>query len=153
MFPRPHPDNWSDGYGTAYRIRNNGSDLLLWRTKGWYSSEVYLSHDGLSLVAMGLWNGGSEPRKEDLAVAFYTEGKLIKQYSTADLVKDKSKVMKSLSHYSWLARDVELLKRDNERDPEAELRVFPNNTFRLKTCDGLVYFFDMATGEMLEKKP
>ena len=94
-------------------------------------------------------NGGSEPKKQDLAVAFYRQGKLIKQYSTADLVKDKSKVRKSLSHYMWLARDAELMKSYSERDPEAELRVFPNNTFRLKTCDGLVYFFVRQSGEWI----
>ena len=52
---------------------------------------------------------------------------------------------RSLSHYTWLARDTELMKPYSERDPEAELQVFPNNTFRLKTCDGLVYLFDMTT--------
>ena len=153
MFPRPHPGNHSDGFGIAYRIRDNGSDLELWRTQGWYFTEVFLSKDGDFLVAMGPWNGGSEPRKEDLALAFYREGKPIKQYSTADLVKDKSKVRKSLSHYTWLARDAELIKPYSERDPEAELRAFSNDIFRLKTCDGLVYFFDMTTGEIKDRKP
>jgi hypothetical protein len=148
MFPRSRPGNHSDGFGIAYRIRDNGSDVELWRTQGWYSTEVFLSNDGDFLVAIGPWNGGHEPRKEDLALAFYREGKLIKQHSTADLVKDKSKVSKSLSHYTWLARDAELMKSYNERDSEAELRVLPNNTFRLKTCDGLVYLFDMTTGEI-----
>jgi hypothetical protein len=30
MFPRPHLGNWSDGFGIAYRIRDNGSDVELW---------------------------------------------------------------------------------------------------------------------------
>ena len=146
----PRPGRSSDGFGIAYRIRDDGSDEELWRTQGWYSTEVFLSNDGEFLVAMGPWNGGTEPRKEDLAVAFYREGKVIKHYSTADLIKDKSKVMKSLSHYTWLARDAEMIS-GSKRDPEAELRVFSNNTFRLKTCDGLVYLFDMTTGEI--KRP
>jgi hypothetical protein len=109
MFPRPRQGNHSDGFGIAYRIRDDGGDVVLWRTQGWYSTEVFLSHDGYSLVAMGPWNGGSQPTKEDLALAFYRQGKLIKQYSTADLVKDNSKVTRSLSHYTRLARDAELL--------------------------------------------
>ena len=87
MFPRPRAGNHSDGYGVAYRVRNNGSDEVLWRTQGWYSTEVFLSDDGYFLVAIGPWNGGSQPRKEDLALSFYSDGKLIKQYSTADLVR------------------------------------------------------------------
>ena len=107
---------------------------------------MFLSNDGDYLAVMGPWNVGSEPKKEDLAVAFYREGKLIRKYSTADLVKDRSKAGRSLTHYTWLARDTELMKLYSERDPEAELRVFPNNTFRLKTRDGLLYLFDMTTG-------
>jgi hypothetical protein len=153
MFPRPRPGNHSDGFGVAYRVRDNGSDEVLWRTQGWYSTEVFLSDDGYFLVAIGPWNGGTQPRKEDLALSFYSDGKLIKQYSTADLVKDGSKVRRSLSHYTWLARDSELLKPYSERDPEAELRVFSKHMFRLKTCDGLVCFFDMTTGNIVERKP
>jgi hypothetical protein len=152
MFPGPHPGNHSDDFGIAYRIRDKGADVELWRTQGWYSTEVFLSNDGDFLVAMGPWNGGSEQKKEDLAVAFYRKGQLMKRYSTADLIKDKSKVGKSLTHYTWLARDAELKKPYNERDHEAELRIFPSNTFRLKTCDGLVYFFDMTTGEIKDRK-
>ena len=153
MFPRPRSGNHSDGFGVAYRVRDEGSDQVLWRTQGWYSTEVFLSHDGHFLVAMGPWNSGSRPKKEDLALSFYSDGKLVKQYSTADLVKDPSKVRRSRSHYTWLARDSELLKPNSEKDPEAELRVFPKHIFRLKTCDGLVYFFDMTTGSIVERKP
>jgi hypothetical protein len=53
MFPRPRPSNYSDGYGIAYRIRDNGSDLELWRTAGWYSTEVFLSNDGAYLAVIG----------------------------------------------------------------------------------------------------
>ena len=73
MFPRPGAGNWSDGFGIAYRIRDNGSDVELWRTAGWYSTEVFLSNDGDYLAVIGPWNGGSEPKKKDFAVAFYRE--------------------------------------------------------------------------------
>jgi hypothetical protein len=147
----PREGKWGDGSGIAYRLRRDGSDEELWRTEGWYSFEVFLSYDGDYLVAMGPWSIGHEPSKEDLAVAFYRKGKLLRQYSTADLVKDKSKVSASVSHYMWLARDVERFP-DSKEDPEAELRVSWDNTFRLKTCDGIVYEFDMTTGEIKKKK-
>jgi hypothetical protein len=141
-----------DGVGTAYRVRADGSDEILWRTEGWYSFEVFISRDGMYLVAMGPWNEGTEPKKEDMAVAFYREGKLLKQYSTADLVKDKSKVLASISHYRWLARDVDRMA-EGKRDPDAELRIIGVNTFRLKTCDAITYEFDLTTGEIKKKKP
>ena len=53
MFPRSRPGNHSHGFGIAYRIGDNGSDVELWRTPGWYSTEVFLSNDGDFLVMMG----------------------------------------------------------------------------------------------------
>jgi hypothetical protein len=147
----PREAKWGDGFGIAYRLRRDGSDEELWRTDGWYSFEVFLSYDGDYLVAMGPWSIGHEPSKEDLAVAFYRRGKLLRQYSTADLVKDKSKVRASVSHYMWLARDIERFP-ETKKDPESELSVSWDNTFRLKTCDGIVYEFDMTTGEIKKKK-
>ena len=95
-----HGTTWDqeNGLGIAYRVRQDGTDEELWRTEGWYSFEVYLSFDGNYLVAMGPWSEGREPKKEDLAVAFYAKGKLLKQYSTTDLVRDKRKVVQSVSH-------------------------------------------------------
>lgn len=150
MIPR-HEGEWGDGFGIAYRLRPDGSDEELWRTDGWYSFEVFLSDDGEYLVAMGPWSIGQEPSKEDLAVAFYHRGKLLRQYSTADLVKDKSKVLASVSHYKWLARDIERYT-DAKKDPESELRISWDNVFHLKTCDEIVYEFDVTTGKIKKRR-
>lgn len=148
MMPRPSTD-WSrhDGFGIAYRLRPDGTDEELWRTEGWYSFEVFLSSFGQHLVAMGPWSEGKEPEAKDLAVSFYGNGKLLKQYSTADLVKNKSKVLRSESHYMWLDRDVK--QRTGRRsDPDSGPRLAWNDTFILKTCDGILYEFDIKTGEI-----
>jgi hypothetical protein len=153
MVPRPYDESGHlNGFGIAYRVGPDGADEELWRTEGWYSSEVFLSFDGQYLVAMGPWSSGHEPKNEDLAVSFYRNGKLLKQYSTADLVKDKTKVSASVSHYRWLARDVDSSAlRNRAADPalvESQLRVSWDNIFYLKTCDGILYQFDMTTGEI-----
>ncbi len=150
MIPKSSEDR-SDGRGIAYRVTDSGVDEELWRTEGWYSFEVYLSPDGKFLVAMGPWSIGREPDKDDLAVSFYADGKLIRQYSTADLVKNKSKVVQTVSHYFWLARDTRRFQ-DEVVDSESELQLLWDNTFRLKTCDGILYLFDITTGAIKEKK-
>lgn len=132
------------GFGIAYQVGLNGVDEELWRTEGWYSFEVFLSSDGDYLAAMGPWNMGREPKKEDLAVSFYRKGKLLKRYSVDDLVKDKTKVLPSVSHYMWLARDTERLS--DKKSSDTELRLSRDNIFHLKTCDGIIYEFDMTTG-------
>lgn len=131
------------GYGIAYQLQPTGELKELWRTEGWYSFQVFLSHDGHHLVRMGPWNVGSWPEADDLAVAFYADGKLLKSYSTADLVKDHSKVRVSTSHYTWQAGRPGLGEAPAE-EPYPFLDW--DNRFHLKTIDGIVYIFDLTTG-------
>ena len=123
-----------DGFfGEAYSISSTGEDSLLWRTEGWYSFKVYLSNNGKYLVRTGLWPG--QPIKTaDLAFAFYENGKLIKSYSTVDLIKNKEEVEYSVSHYEF--------KRKVEFDSFT-------NQLKLYTTDNYVYTFSIFTGDII----
>ena len=98
------------------------------------------------MVRIGGWAVGDEPSPKDLAVAFYDRGKLLAKYSTADLIKDPSKVMVSTSHYRLLANE-NLNKPDRQKEPAPELRD-DLNRFGLKTIDGIIYSFDITTGKI-----
>lgn len=136
------PSNETKASGVAYEIQPNGKDKVLWRTSGWYSFNVFLSWNAEYLAALGPWNEGREPKKEDVAITFFRNGKLLKQYSTVDLVRDLSKVRVTASHYDWLAWHILPVGLD------AVPRVMID-TFYLKTCDGIVYEFDMTTGAII----
>ncbi|MHC4757450.1 MAG: hypothetical protein ACYTE8_02225 [Planctomycetota bacterium] len=124
-----------EAFGVAYSVEKNGSFKERWKTSGWYSRTVFLSNDGKYLVRIERFGLGQEPTKDCLAIAFYNKGKLLKEYTTSDLVKDKSKVIKTVSHYMWLARENGILRLDSQ------------NVFHLKTIDGIIYQFDVTTGE------
>lgn len=125
----------SEAFGVAYSIDENGNFNELWKTSGWYSPQVFLSDDGQYLVRMGPWYT-QEPNKNDLAVAFYKNGKLLKEYFATDLVKNESKIKEATGRYYWL------------EDPYPELKINPSdNVFQLKTIDGIVHRFDVTTGE------
>lgn len=141
---------YDDGAGIAYEVLPLGGFREIWRTDGWYSFEVFLAIDGLHLVRMGPWNGGHEPQPDDLAVAFYREGKLIRKYSTVDLVKDKSKIQRSTSHYFWLARDDFNSRSGNEPAIDVGPKLGWDGIFSLKTIDGISYRFDVTSGEILK---
>ncbi len=137
-----------EAFGIAYLLMADGTFKELYRTKGWYSFQVFVSEDGRYLVQMGPWNVGDAPTREDLAVAFFKNGKEIKRYSTAELVKDPSKVIVSTSHYMWRAPDF----RKEYKGGEA-LALLPrmndyHNEFVLSTIDGWTYYFDIQTGEI-----
>lgn len=137
-----------EAFGIAYKLDAEGKSTELYRTVGWYSFEVFISRDGRYLVRMGPWSAGHEPEEKDLAVAFYQDGKLLKQYSTADLVKDKSKVVASVSHYFWLApspTDRAITKVDRLK---LRLHLDYDNIFKLHTIDGWTYSFDATTGKI-----
>jgi hypothetical protein len=142
-----------EAFGAAYSLDENGNFKELWKTSGWYSYEVYLSYDGQYLVRMGQTSHSHEPKKQDLAVAFYKNGKLLKEYSVIDLVKDKSKIQPMDVYYAWLARSdirniLAAAEMNNIEDPENKLRLDNQNIFHLKTIDEIIYQFDATTGEI-----
>lgn len=137
-----------EAFGVAYRLDAEGKSMQLYRTEGWYSWQVFISIEGRHLVRMGPWSDGHEPEEKDLAVAFYQDGKLLKQYSTADLVKDKSKVVTSTSHYFWLASSStdDAITEDDRL--KLRVRLHYDNILKLHTIDGWTYSFDATTGKI-----
>ncbi len=136
-------------FGVAYRLDSDGNLNELYRTKGWYAFQVYLSPSGRYLVRMGPWNRGRRPDKDDLALAIYDNGILLKSYSTADLVKDHDKVEASVSHYSWQASSL----IDNGQYSAGErFKMIPNlgynSLFEIHTIDGWTYTFDVTNGQI-----
>ena len=126
----------SEPYGIAYELQPDGSMKQLYRTSGWYSHEVLVSMDAKYLVRMGPWNPGRKLSKDHVAVEFYKNGKLLKGYSTLELVKDSSKIQPTTNHYFWRGKTSKL-----ESD----------NKFTLDTIDGIRYVFDATTGKVISK--
>jgi hypothetical protein len=143
MSPDPSdPMDRDKGIGFAYKAAVGQADELLWQTSGWYAFTVFLDDSGKYLVRLGNSPRGDKPSAADLAVAFYESGKLVKSYSTADLVKDASKVLASVSHYAWLGEPAP--------DFSAQPTMLAENLeFRLRTTDGIEYVFDARTGAVI----
>lgn len=138
MYPPEENDRKNEGgHGVCYNLHEDGTLEELWRTSGWYTFTGYLSDSGKYLVRFGPW---AEDMKQhsDLAVAFYKDGKLVKEYHVNELVKDPESLEYSVSHYSWLpARQLE----GNGID---------GNEFELTLIDKTVYYFNLDTGEIME---
>ena len=128
-------DEKYQAFGEVYKVNRDKTFTQKWTIKGWYAYQVYLSNDGKYLVRMGDWALGCGVSKSDLAIAFYKEGKLLKSYSTYDLVKNNNSIECTMSHYMWL----------EEVNMEYE-----NNIFTLKTLEGITYHFDVETGEIVK---
>jgi len=146
--------NREKGTGICYEVTRNGEFKELWCTKGWYSFKTFLvsATEGEKpirghqyLVRLGNWPRGRKPSANDVGVAFYKNGKLLKLYSTVDLVHNKSAIQLSVSHYEYL---------DNRYEPAIECEWVKNQcVFKLVTIDGIHYRFDVKTGQILETLP
>ncbi len=137
MVPDPSYDR-EKGAGICFEVIAGETDKILWKTAGWYSLQVYLSEDGEYLARMGHWPRGQDVSPEDLAVAFYKKGELLKSYSTMDLIKDSSSVERTLSHYSWIKGEPVYKSSENQ--------------LIIVTTENIEYTFDMTSGEILNQR-
>lgn len=132
-------DDQPGAWGKAYQLQPDGDFTMLWKVSGWYAHQVYLSNDGMYLVRIGNWANGCELSDAQLAVAFYKQGQLLRQYSTKDLIKQKNSIRCSVSHYQWRAEieEPQWLGYDND--------------FYLTTIEGVEYRFSLTSGEILSQ--
>ena len=128
----------SKGRGKLYQVSSEGKDKVLWETKGWFAFDLYISYDGNYLARLGNWPRGRKPSHKDLGIAFYKNGKLIKYYSTVDLVQNLSKIEKTKGHYSYLKK---VLGFTSTYD----------YMFQIVTIDNILYTFNVSDGSVISR--
>ncbi len=115
-------------YRQSGLYRNDGSTTPLWVVY-WYSFEVYPSSDGRHLVRMGPWASSTV----QTALSFYRNGEEIKEYRISDLIRDESKLQRSVSHFRW----------------RSDLQFYDEKGLLfLKTKDDQTYWFSVETGQI-----
>jgi hypothetical protein len=120
-------------------IVQKGKDKLV-ASYNWYANSIYLwcshwqSHAMQPiLVRLGPWPRGEAANNRDLAFALYTNGKMIKKYSTLDVVERANNVWQSISHYNIYKE----IKGINSYD----------GTFSFTRFDDVEMRFNLETGE------
>ena len=134
MIPADDNDKNSKAFGKAYRLNPDGSMSLLWQVEGWYAYQVILSNDGKYLLRMGDWPLGCAISSLDLAIAFYKEGKLLKSYSTEDIIQKNSSIKCTVSHYTWVK----------------DYTMGYHHEFNLETIENMKLTFDIRTGNVIK---
>jgi len=133
----------TNGVTKIYRV---GKDRdVLEHTYDWYSTQIYLSgaNQKTSVVRFGGWNSGHEANTNDLALAFYYDGRLLKSYSTLDIAGKPDNVSTSITHYEWSGA---IRGYDYIVSPSSKYMTYG---FTLKTKDGRTLCFDVKTGELI----
>jgi hypothetical protein len=113
------------GRTEIYRVQDS-QDILL-EAYDWFSQQLFvLCGPGpeTTVVRIGPWHLGHNPRTDDLALAFYRGGQMLKRYTTLDIAGDIAdgeleqngglsnykNVSASVSHYTVLNSDPELIR-------------------------------------------
>ncbi len=74
---------------------------------GWYAGEIYMGGEGgNTLVRFGPWSRGRQPQKDHLAIGFYRDGKVLREYSTLEMKSLGSGLSNSVSHYTVLNKRI-----------------------------------------------
>ncbi len=125
-----------EAFAVAYAISDDGEFREMWRAEGWYAFEGYLSEDGRYFVGFGPWASDLTDRS-DLAVAFYNQGKLLREYQVKELIKKPELLEESVSHYEW--------RPQRQTKPNG----FDEEIFHLVLIDKTTLNFDFKTGEIV----
>ena len=128
------------GKGFAFAKEDTHRKDTLWHVE-WFAKKVFLADDGSHLIRFGPW-ARDKKVLGDIAIGFYKNGKVVKQYLVKDLVKDKKSISATVSHYTWESCDsavVSGLSKDFK-------------TYTLVTTDRIMYVFNTSTGKIIKKK-
>jgi hypothetical protein len=117
---------------TVYHV-DGGKRTKLWAMLGWFRV-AYLSGDGEHL-AICHNSGNLLPlgiKDDDILVYFVRKGEVIHALTFHDIVKDRSVLKRTASHYLW----------------GDFLGINEDGLFRVQTLDKTRMFFDMRTGKL-----
>lgn len=143
------PDEY---YGEAgethiYQVERD-TDLLL-DHYDWFAQRLFLQCNmsrngdvGASIVRMGPWSRGQEAADDQLAIAFYFKGALLRSYSTLDIAGAPGNVAASVSHYQVIAEVPGYRWIDGD-----------HYAFDIVTIDRRTLSFDPLTGDLLSDGP
>jgi len=131
------------GIGRLYETRRGGAKNALWKTSGWYARKdrIFLDKSGMYLVRIG-WGGYFRLSRKHDGLLFYKRGRLIKRYSTKDLIRDPSKIRFRSFLPKGCVYGYKFIKK-------ARLRA---RRFHVMTMDGRSYVFDIRTGKILSSR-
>lgn len=127
------------GKTSVFAVGKENDTLIC--TYDWYANEMYIGGSGdATLIRFGPWHRGHEAQDDHLAIGIYRNGKVIKEYSTAEIQKQGSGISQSVSHYRVFAQKLGF-RWLSEND----------HVYEVKGINGTLFTFDLNTGNILKK--
>jgi hypothetical protein len=118
------------------------TDTLVCEYK-WYANEIYIGGNGdMTVIRFGPWQRGSKPEPNHFAIGIYRDGKVIREYSTLEMMSLGSEVSKTVSHYDVFTQPRHL-----------GFRWVKENIyqFEVEGVSGKLFTFDLDNGAIIDK--
>jgi len=126
--------------GTA---RRTDTGRVLWKVEFYaFPGQMVLLDDGRTFILRGPW-ARSRAGLANLALAFWRDGRAFREYSVGDLLRDRSRIQRTVSHFFW---------RNNRPTPGFKPGLSADQRwFTLGLVDGTCYTFSTASGKIVKK--
>jgi hypothetical protein len=127
------------GTTTLYRVES-GADVAI-ETYPWYARNIHVWCPGwpwekATVVRVATWPRGILATDEELAVAFYRDGKLLRRYSTLDIAGKPEAVLASISHHRVFDSVEGIVWEGNDWSPEFRATGIHGEALRFALIDG-----------------
>jgi hypothetical protein len=134
----PSDSSGTKGTTRIYRVTDKNDEIV--HTFDWYAPQLALQRTdkGILLVRHGNWPRGHQANNDELAIAFYLNGKLLRSYSTLDIAGKPDNIIPSKSHYTVIETHIGF------RNVEGKMYAYD-----IKTTDGRTISFNIDTGEII----
>jgi len=127
-------------YIAINKCQEDGSFKEVWRIENFYSFRVFVTNNARFLVALRPLYWGSNQSPEKVAVSFFRDRKLIREFSPADLLVDPKKTWFSENRYDW---------QDHSDRQYPRLK---DDLFEIKTADGGIARFQLSDNDVTVTK-
>lgn len=111
----------------------DGGFTEIWSAEGWYGHEGFLSDNGRYFVRIGP-GAGDAPGEADALITFYDRGRLLRQHSVQEVMKDATLPGTGAGTDRW--------RPQTQKEPNG----FKEGAFHLVVAGGASHIFDPVTG-------
>ncbi|NOT50800.1 MAG: hypothetical protein HOP10_05950 [Chitinophagaceae bacterium] len=166
FYLRSIPYSLGGTLGKSY-VHNSKTGQLLYSIDRFFPDIIFLSDDGQCITSVSHWGAHNIAVDDSIhgyAIDFYRQTENIRTYEITDLVKNKSRLIYSVSHVQWRYN----LFKESYIDKESKFSVYPtdslrtrmdrhstyasNDTLYVTTVEKKVLVFYIPTGKMVKSR-
>ena len=140
------PDSsYDEVKGNTSIFKTNDTLITFLYDFNWYSQRIYhtVVNDTLFLIRLHVWHRSWKYSENEFEIGFYKGKEVLREYHVKDIVKDSTKISRSVSHF-------ETIKKINGIKKKWSLFRSGRKVFQIISTENKKINFDILTGEIVK---